>query len=282
MNLPFCMWLYSMRRGQVFVMFHEVWYRFARAQSVRRNGLAAATHLMAMLVARRADRIFVSIPGWADFLKRWTGGKTVRWLPVPSNLPVVSCADRAAMEIRPKYCPEGGFLLGHFGTYGPLIADRLEECLHALLEKRPGCNVLLLGRNSRAFQTRFAGSAAHLAGRVHALGGLEGPELARCAGACDLMIQPYPDGVSSRRGSVMFALSNGIPVVTNSGYLTEPLWKERGAVAMAPNFDRDSIIDVALQLMSNRCQLRSLRDRSRRLYSDLFDIKWTLAELRKE
>ena len=50
--------------------------------------------------------------------------------------------------------------------------------------------------------------------------------------ACDLFVQPYPDGITSRRTSAMACLSQARPVVTTTGHLTEPLWAESDAVAL--------------------------------------------------
>ena len=44
------------------------------------------------------------------------------------------------------------------------------------------------------------------------------------------MLQPYPDGVSSRRTTVTSLLAHGCAVVTTRGPLTEGLWQESGAV----------------------------------------------------
>ena len=52
--------------------------------------------------------------------------------------------------------------------------------------------------------------------------------------ACDLMLQPYPDGISTRRTSAMVGLAHGRALATTSGHLTESLWAESGAVAISP------------------------------------------------
>ena len=44
--------------------------------------------------------------------------------------------------------------------------------------------------------------------------GLANEEVSVHLSACDLMIQPYPDGISARRTSAMAALAHERPVVT--------------------------------------------------------------------
>lgn len=47
------------------------------------------------------------------------------------------------------------------------------------------------------------------------------------------MPQPYPDGITARNTSALAALAFGVPVVSNSGPLTEPFWSETGAAILA-------------------------------------------------
>ena len=61
---------------------------------------------------------------------------------------------------------------------------------------------------------------------MHAAGYLSPAELSAHIAACDLFVQPYPDGITSRRTSAMACLSRARPVVTTTGHLTEPLWAE--------------------------------------------------------
>ena len=68
-----------------------------------------------------------------------------------------------------------------------------------------------------------------LAGRIHATGGQSSRSVSIALAACDLMIQPYEDGVSSRRTGVMAALIHKRPVITTTGESTEPIWSEAGA-----------------------------------------------------
>src|SRR5512135_1070561 len=55
--------------------------------------------------------------------------------------------------------------------------------------------------------------------RVITPGPLPAPAIAEYLRACDLVLQPYPDGASGRRTTLMTALANGVPVVTTLGVL---------------------------------------------------------------
>ena len=71
--------------------------------------------------------------------------------------------------------------------------------------------------------------------RVTATGALELTALSHHLSACDVLLQPYVDGVSGRRTTTISALEHGIPVATTFGALSEPFWKETEAVAVVPS-----------------------------------------------
>jgi len=89
---------------------------------------------------------------------------------------------------------------------------------------------LLLGAGSERFREALVERHPSWSARVHAAGYLSASDLGAHIAACDLFVQPYPDGITSRRTSAMACLSRGRPVVTTSGRLTEPLWAETRAV----------------------------------------------------
>jgi glycosyltransferase involved in cell wall biosynthesis len=113
---------------------------------------------------------------------------------------------------------------------------------------------------------------------VTATGPLPAAEVAECLRACDLVVQPYPDGASTRRGSLMAALANGVPVVTTVGALSEPVWAG-GAVAAVPAGDPERLADRALELLGRPERLRDLSAAGRRLYEEQFAIERTVATL---
>ena len=67
---------------------------------------------------------------------------------------------------------------------------------------------------------------------MHATGYLSPVLIAAHLTACDVLMQPYPDGITVRRTSAMAALARGRAVVTTTGHLTEPLWADEDAVAL--------------------------------------------------
>jgi len=94
------------------------------------------------------------------------------------------------------------------------------------------------------------------------------------------MIQYYPDGVTTRQTSCMTPLEHGRPVVTTSGSLTEPLWQESRAVALAPASDAEALAALVHRLVGDRNERQRLGTAGRELYDRRFDIRHTIECLR--
>jgi len=94
------------------------------------------------------------------------------------------------------------------------------------------------------------------------------------------MLQPFPDGVSCRRTSVMAALAHTLPVATTRGRFTEPLWAESRAVALAPADDTAALADTAARLLNDPDARDGLARAGLSLYRARFDVAHVVAALR--
>ena len=286
MNVWFCWWLWrraSFFHDRVEIMVHEPSLPFGEG-SWKQNAVAVIHRFMTSILLRAASRIWVSIPAWEERLRPYALGRPIpfAWLPVPANVPLVE--DQPAIDaLRNRYAPAEGLLLGHFGTYGAHISGLLRILLPAILSSTSSSHaVLLLGRGSEIFCEDLIRSHPELISRVHASGGLSPADLSRHLSTCDLMIQPYPDGVSSRRGSMMATLSHGLAVVTTKGHLSEPLWAETRAAALAPAGDVNSIIALVQSLLGDPTERRRLSAAAKALYQSCFDLRHTITALRED
>jgi glycosyltransferase involved in cell wall biosynthesis len=104
-------------------------------------------------------------------------------------------------------------------------------------------------------------------------------DVSRHLQACDLMVQTYPDGVTSRRGSVMAALAHGVATVTNAGRYTEPIWAETGAVGLARGGRGDDLAQTAERLLDDRPQRDRVAAAGRDLHERRFAIGRTVEVL---
>jgi glycosyltransferase involved in cell wall biosynthesis len=277
-NVPFCLWLSSRKRDAVWVMFHEVAYPISPRQRLLHNGLGVVTRGMASLVASAAERIFVSIPAWEPLVRPVASASTpLTWMPVPSTIGVHANPEATA-AVRARWA-DGRPLVGHFGTFGALVAPLVLEAIPLVVDQTDA-NVLLLGRDSEVAAAALVNRASTLRARVHAAGPLSPQALSHHIAACDVMLQPYPDGVSSRRTSVMAALAHARPVVTTTGALTEDIWHE-GGVILCPVGDAAALAATVAALLRTPSYTDRVRAAGRALYDSHFDLRHTIAALRE-
>jgi glycosyltransferase involved in cell wall biosynthesis len=282
MNLPFAAWVATRahRLAPVWVMFHEVHFPF-RWRPPTHALLGATTCLMSRLVAGAASRVFVAIPAWGDRLRRiCPRGKPAEWLPVPCN--VGTTAEPAVVrEVRDRYAGSGTRLVGHFGTFGGMITDLLGPAVAAVLGRVPDTRLLLIGRGAEHFRGRFVAAHPELAERASAAGELPPDAVAAHLRACDALVQPYPDGISCRRTSVMGGLANGVPVVSNLGALSESLWAGLSCVRLAPAPDPIALAAAAEAVLALAPAVRAeMGRRAATLYAGRFGVENTITRLR--
>jgi len=284
MNVWFCLWLWAravLHGDEVTLVVHEPFLAFGEG-SRRQDAVALVHRLMTTALLASARRVWTTIPKWEECWRPYALGRRVPfgWLPVPSTTPATATASEAAAT-RSLYAEDGVPLVGHFGTYGDLIAGALRDLLPRLLSiKETDCAVLLMGQGSEAMREELLRAHPRVAKRIHATGTLASEALSRHLAACDLLVQPYPDGVSARRTSAMAGLAHGLAVVTTKGRLTEGLWQECGAVALAPADDDDALLDEVRRLLASPESRARLGEAARKLYRERFDISPTVATLR--
>jgi glycosyltransferase involved in cell wall biosynthesis len=146
-----------------------------------------------------------------------------------------------------------------------------------LLQSDPRRIALLIGRGSAA-AARDLLREPDMEGRVVAPGALEAQDVAAHLLACDVLVQPYPDGVSTRRTSAMAGLALGVPTATNAGPATEPVWHESNAVELSPS--EDGLAAAAERVLGDPVRAAGLGQRGRALYERQFSLEHTICALR--
>jgi glycosyltransferase involved in cell wall biosynthesis len=283
MNLAFCGWLWMRARrhgDQVELIVHEPNLPF-RARALRQNAAALVHRVMAILLLRAAFRVWITIPDWERRLRPYALGRRLpfRWLPIFSNVPTARDPERVR-TVRRQYVAGDQLLIGHFGTFGPNITTLLEPILLAVA-RLPGLMILLMGHGSEQYRQNLIRKEPQLANLVRATGKLPAEQLSYHLSACDVMIQPYPDGVSSRRGSFMAGLSHGKPIVTTQGELSEPLWSHTNAAVVVPVGDTEACVNCVRRLCDDAVERERVATAALELYRERFDISHAVAALRQ-
>jgi glycosyltransferase involved in cell wall biosynthesis len=283
MNLAFCVWLWNRaaRHGdRVEIMVHEPYLPF-RTGSLRQNAAALVHRLMTMLLLRAPERVWMSIPQWERYLRPFALGRKLpfQWLPIPSGIPITDNPGDV-QAIRRRYATSGRLLIGHVGTFGSPITSLLEPVLRAMGDDPRNEAVLLMGIGSEEYRQSLIQKEPRLAKLIQSTGMLTAEDLSCHVAACDLLIQPYPDGVTSRRTSFMVGLSHGKPIVTTTGALSEPFWKQTSALVFAPQGDTETFVLLLRQLQTDSDERIRMGRAARALYQKRFDISYSIASLR--
>jgi len=281
-NLPFCFWFSGLARIglDTRIMFHEPYFYFTWSRPwAPGNALAIVQRVMAHVLVRGVRRVYQSTDTWRRFLPGVNRLGSFQTLPIPSNVPIAASESDVA-AFRARAGGNGVPLAGHFGTYGAHVARELRAILPALVARRSDIRIALIGQGGPAFLENLRTGHPEVAKRALATGRLDPASTAAAVRACDVMLQPYPDGITTRRTSVMAGLANGVATVASSGALTEPVWAETGAVAFAPAGDAAAFAAAADALLGDASARAELARRGAAEYAARFSMAHTVAILR--
>lgn len=243
MNVHFPRWIASRaaKGDRVDVMVHEPFVDYFGG-SLTQPARAIVQRYMTRTVLRPARRVWMSIPGWeARLAPMLADASSLRVLPVPGTIPV-DRSPASVAGIRARLLGPAKWLVGYFGTGGPYAESALQLAVRDLSARRTDIAFVCIGRGSEDVAARV--------GSCSSTGALGLTELSHHLSACDLLIQPYVDGVSGRRTTTISALEHGVPVVTTFGALSEPYWQEADGVAVVPASSPEKLANAIDRLLS--------------------------------
>lgn len=158
-------------------------------------------------ICRIADASFISTNRWRDQVKRVSPRLPCHHLPVGSN---IGLSDVPKHEARRQLGLDADGLL--IGAFGQAHVSRLFPWIGAvargLAARDRGAAVLYVGPQGGQLRKECSGV------KFVDLGFQPPEHLGVCLRAADLVVSPYSDGISTRRGSAMAPLQHGIPVAT--------------------------------------------------------------------
>ena len=279
-NVSFCRWLRSLGgRTDLRVMFHEPYFYFGFARPWR-NALAIAQRWMARALLQGSRTVYASTASWSRYLRAVGPLEAMTVLPIPSTIPRADSPD-ASREWRARMGGGTAPVVGHFGSYGTDVGAELLTAVPVLARRFPHLRFALIGVGGGTFAERLAAVHASTTGRTWASGRLTPPDVASALGACDMLLQPYPDGVTTRRTSVMAGLRNGVATLTTAGPLTEPVWRESGAAALVAPGDTAAIVSTVDRWLREPAVRAAQGSSGRAAYDDRFSMEHTVALLRR-
>ena len=241
--------------------------------------LPLAHRVMARQILKAATFVDVTIPAW-DRLLRGCRPAMHR----------VSAYGRCRATCRSSMIRRGsprrtGVLLrmaarssARSGFLAEKIAVLHADLLPRLLTAHPDRVAALIGRKGEAITapdrvTPSGTCRPHHGDRCM----LSAVEASRLLQACDVVVQPFPDGVSGRRTSVMAGLANGVAVATKSGPAHRGILGRVGGRGTRGNA-RGRRARRRRGTLAGRCRRGARTRRGRR--RDLHDSGWRSAHRR--
>lgn len=281
MNVAFCRWIERQAaREPIWTIFHEI--AFFDTDTWKHRILTAVSQRIARRIGNASQRVFVSTPAWSPLLRGLgVSGRELEWLPIPSSIPAASQPD-AVPSIRAELARHGtdpSAIVGHFGTFGSLVWGVLRPVLTAILREMPHVVIHLIGRGSQ----RALADLADCPGveRVVAADDLSPEQVATHIAACDVMLQPFPDGINFRRTSALSAMKIGRAIVSCSGHNTEPLWSEQQLVALAASSAPSDYVSTIKRLLADDALGAAYAQRARAFYETTCALERIVAQLRQ-
>lgn len=245
-----------LRRPPLVVTFHDllVPYLFPKAGPLRTR---AVTHL-----ARGAAGVIVTNPADEQQLIDTGGVKSLRRIPIGSNIPHTPPPDYDHVRWRRTLgIPSEAFVIGYFGFMNASKGiETLLQGMRYAIDQGAGVYLLLIGGRVGVSDPTNLGYAdqidkhiqtLNLTGRVHRTGFVGESEVSAHLLCCDLLVLPYSDGVSLRRGSFMAGLAHGCPILTTIPKVPHPEIQDGQNVALIPPDNPSALCAALLSLIAN-------------------------------
>jgi glycosyltransferase involved in cell wall biosynthesis len=220
----------------------------------------------------------VTVTNEGDHLQLASRGIDAARIPIGSNIAgrQLSPAEREAWRRQAGYGPDD-FVLAYFGflnrSKGGLV---LIQALHQMVQERPGTHLLMIGeqvgasdRTNDAYWQEMQALIArlHLEPHVRWTGNLPDAEVASALNACDVLLMPYTDGASLRRGTLMAGLANGCAIVTTTPQAPLPELQAGRDLLYVPPEDAGALAAAARRLAGDPALAASLREHARQASS---------------
>lgn len=284
MNLGFCKWVERRARAgdDVRMMIHEPFLPYQFNLGPARWYMAWVQRRMLRTLLSAAGTIYLSISGWFEAIRPFQPNRdqVVTWLPVFSTIPVISDPERVR-ALRAGIANSEQLVVASFGTYGGAIGSATEIIFRQVLDEAPNATGLLLGRGGVRMAAQLAAGGGVPPTRLFAFEDMAADEVSCRLQGCDLMIQPYPDGISSRRSSAMAALAHGLPIVSNNGFLTDRIFREEIGVAATAKSDPSELALLAVKMLRSEDSRHGFGEAAKRMYDRHFAVEHTVAKLIK-
>lgn len=235
----------------------------------------AGTRLRRWVTERPAHNCDLTITTNAgDQLQLAPVARRLAYIPIGSNIHsrVLTPEERQARRTQRGYVDED-LVVGYFGFLNRSKGGLdLVETVARLLPDLPTIHLLMIGEQvgasdpSNYAYLQEVKAAIHdhgLEERVAWTGHLPDAEVSADLAACDLLLMPYVDGASLRRGTLMAGLAHGCAIITTTPNAPIPELVEGRDLLYVPSGDIDAAAAAVLRLMRDPALMATLRQNAR-------------------
>lgn len=240
--------------------FHDLRlpYLFPKAHPVRRWLLRLMATQSAVAIATNGD----------DFSRLNAMGAATCAIPIGSNVARSNEPTFSREELAERWgVPADGAVIGFFGLLNRSKGfDTLLRAVRGLRDDGREVSLLMMGERTgasdptnRAYGAEMDALVATLGltDTLHWTGYLDEATLSRALRSVDVCALPFVDGASYRNGTLLAALTNGVPLVTTAtAAVTDaaglPLLANRKHALLSPATDAAALAEALAQLLDDR------------------------------
>jgi glycosyltransferase involved in cell wall biosynthesis len=270
------LWILRLKKArlQVVVIAHELNYP---AELTLRGVLLGIPQLLQFLaIAALADRVFFTYEAAMKKTSRrlpWRK-KAFDCLSVGSNIELQSQnmpQENSMGDAEPRTR-----ILLHFGGMHPThlfghMLSALEICQRKC--EFPMTLVCIGVSHDQVIRKAQELGYSKLQSAIQGLGYLSASEVSLWLQRCDLVLAPFMDGVSTRRGSFMAAISHGCPVITTRGWATSDQIPWEKFCLLAPADSPERFSEMVLGALSSPQELVRLGEHAKDYAEKMFSWK---------
>lgn len=244
-------------RSRLVISVHEAWVPMRDWRSTLMGGYQRV-QLRALL--RLAHGVIVAREKLRDELPC-----ACTHIPVGSN--VLPTAVTAA-EARRRLGLTSRLVVALFGRRHPSRAiGHAEAAIAAIASEHGAERLCVLNLGSDCPTPMVPGGV-----EVRSPGELSDDDLSLHLRSSDVLLLPFDDGLSTRRGTLMAGLAHGVPVVGMTGFNTDRVLVDNSAaMVLTTNADVDGYARAAARLTRDPARMREIGAAGRELYERSFD-----------
>ncbi len=191
-------------------------------------------------------------------------------IPIASSIPVVSVTPDQRQKLRDSLgIAQSCWMIVYFGFVTPLKGFDVLIKAFAELKRRawPGKLVVLTGLDPD--KDRYHREMVTLLNSfglgddcIYQKPYFTREEVSTHLQSADMAILPFTEGASERRGSLLTAIGNGLPVITTVGPHLPPTFKHGDNIYLVPSQDPKAIVRAVIELSHNSALRLSMSQRA--------------------